>query len=754
MESPASASGKDVAVAADNHGNHQHGGRGRGRGRGNGHKPRNANHTSQRHGRGRRGNDAPKKSAPRDIEGNRGRRKGGNRGRGRGSPLTGTESFPLSSSQESNGGVDTDTFPERVTFEQSRSPGHQSKRGVSINHLVFTTEKRSHPVRIPRSSSSSSSRKHLNHRVFMRETFVQANCHFRVRQGKDYSIFVSDPDKLLDWDDIYEISIPTVEQPTCPICLDPPIAAKITKCGHIYCWHCILHHLALTDSPRRTNCPICEEYVDDSDLRSVQWRVITPPAVGKSFELSLLKRSKESSFVVYKNQWNTLPKDNEDIFNSVDIDHKYFKFLPISNTEMHERVLKRERDQISFEKATLFTVDPFLEEAMRRLSLWEQAHPKESHFISKTRSKEKLEIQDNAAPENTNATFLAPPPMSTAYSSSASGGWQSQTIETNSTQIPDKDTHVQSSDDVPQEKQKKIRKEIAKPEGQDSNAYLFYQATDGQLVFLHPFNIMCLEHEYGKLESCPDKIIGQVLDVQSEIITTEIRKRFRHLNHLPQMTEILRVELDLSRTLSDDTKKHFKKDVEKRKQARKKKANMEKRLHRQMQKEHSSVHSLAQFEVLSSSPSEMTPELMSWLSTSAATDDPSVVAGSPPRLNDTPSFSQAAKLQIQSGPIMSNLEENPPLSASYPPKRSSWVPLQRGKTTTSAKPSKAPATSEELTPDEVEFAPPDHQASFLKGLEGALSDTRKEPTEINQGGKGSKKKKQLLFTTGGNRGYE
>lgn len=55
------------------------------------------------------------------------------------------------------------------------------------------------------------------------------------------------------------------------------------------------------------------------------------------------------------------------------------------------------------------------------------------------------------------------------------------------------------------------------------------------------------------------------------------------------MTEILRVELDLSRTLSDDTKKHFKKDVEKRKQARKKKANMEKRLHRQMQKEHSSV---------------------------------------------------------------------------------------------------------------------------------------------------------------------
>ena len=30
-----------------------------------------------------------------------------------------------------------------------------------------------------------------------------------------------------------------------PICLDPPVCARITKCSHVFCYPCILHYLSL-----------------------------------------------------------------------------------------------------------------------------------------------------------------------------------------------------------------------------------------------------------------------------------------------------------------------------------------------------------------------------------------------------------------------------------------------------------------------------------------------------------------------------
>ena len=42
--------------------------------------------------------------------------------------------------------------------------------------------------------------------------------------------------------------------------------AKMTRCGHIYCWPCILHYLALGEKSWR-KCPICYESVHDTDLK-------------------------------------------------------------------------------------------------------------------------------------------------------------------------------------------------------------------------------------------------------------------------------------------------------------------------------------------------------------------------------------------------------------------------------------------------------------------------------------------------------
>lgn len=56
------------------------------------------------------------------------------------------------------------------------------------------------------------------------------------------------------------------EVPSCPICLYPPTAAKITRCGHIFCWACILHYLSLSEKTW-SKCPICYSSVHKKDLK-------------------------------------------------------------------------------------------------------------------------------------------------------------------------------------------------------------------------------------------------------------------------------------------------------------------------------------------------------------------------------------------------------------------------------------------------------------------------------------------------------
>ena len=44
------------------------------------------------------------------------------------------------------------------------------------------------------------------------------------------------------------------------------VLAKMTRCGHIYCWPCILHYLTLGEQSWR-KCPICYEAVHEKDLK-------------------------------------------------------------------------------------------------------------------------------------------------------------------------------------------------------------------------------------------------------------------------------------------------------------------------------------------------------------------------------------------------------------------------------------------------------------------------------------------------------
>jgi hypothetical protein len=56
----------------------------------------------------------------------------------------------------------------------------------------------------------------------------------------------------------------------CPICLDLVHIPKMTKCGHSYCYLCIIRHMK-SDRSNRLKCPMCLEYIFLQDLKSVKY---------------------------------------------------------------------------------------------------------------------------------------------------------------------------------------------------------------------------------------------------------------------------------------------------------------------------------------------------------------------------------------------------------------------------------------------------------------------------------------------------
>ncbi|GAA5998655.1 RING-type E3 ubiquitin transferase MAG2 [Rhodotorula paludigena] len=176
-----------------------------------------------------------------------------------------------------------------------------------LNHLLgFTLPPRPPPpapTHLPRRSARRSAHSgagggHHAHQsaAWGRERFVHQH-RFVVQPGKDYTVHFADPDIHLDWSDILQVILPVggsaiasvtthrVDQggeehgkPACPICLSEPTAARMTKCGHVFCYPCVLHYLALADpGQKERKCPVCHDFIHAKDLKSVKW--FTPSGV-------------------------------------------------------------------------------------------------------------------------------------------------------------------------------------------------------------------------------------------------------------------------------------------------------------------------------------------------------------------------------------------------------------------------------------------------------------------------------------------
>lgn len=82
-----------------------------------------------------------------------------------------------------------------------------------------------------------------------------------------------------------------------------------------------------------------------------------------------------------------------------------------------------------------------------------------------------------------------------------------------------------------------------------SKYYYFYQADDGQHLYLHNVNMRMLQAMYGNIENSPPIITGKVLQMQNCSMTEDLRRRLKFLQHLPVSCQFEVAEIKMNNSL-------------------------------------------------------------------------------------------------------------------------------------------------------------------------------------------------------------
>ncbi|XP_031778817.1 RING finger protein 10 [Nasonia vitripennis] len=362
---------------------------------------------------------------------------------------------------------------------------------------------------------------------YNKEQFLQANCQFVVTAKGDYSLYLNDPDILVDWKLIQQIRVHSSDNLSCPICLCPPVAGKMTRCGHVYCWPCILHYLALSDKSWR-KCPICYESIHKSDLKSVVEITENALNIGDNISLRLMRREKGTLIAVPVNDIESAPPSTFLSVSENSCQQVYSKLLLAQNADIMD-IIESERVQLKLE----LLEDPhspencFIEQALSELLIREQL------IIDGTPSIETEELQTSQNDENIES-------QNREDVSSINNNVNTKIKE--SLQLLDNDicsTNDQSYNDL------NLSNSDADISTNSQKFYYYYQADGGQNVYLHAMNVKMLEMQYGSLERSPRVISGKLIEKEVGSFTEDLRRRMRYLCHLPVTSQFEIAEIDL-----------------------------------------------------------------------------------------------------------------------------------------------------------------------------------------------------------------
>ncbi|KAI9455916.1 hypothetical protein BJY52DRAFT_1278098 [Lactarius psammicola] len=499
--------------------------------------------------------------------------------------------------------------PKRVT---------KSASSQSLNHLLnFSLPPRqSHQVQsLPRRS-----RRHgTTQGVWNKERFVNAQYRFVMNPLGDYTVHFADPDIFFQWQDILQIIIPRSSalaaaaagggnnpsreegQITCPICLSPPTAPRMTKCGHVYCFQCILHYLGTSENPKWARCPICFDSVNEKQLKSVHW--FTPPShsdednydgtrprpssssisadidpietpkPGSTLRMRLMQRPQITTLALPRS--HTWPSDllppHQAPFHFLPDVYTYAKFMLATPSYLIEN-LRHDLSELASERRTLSELNDalgvaFCDAVEQRLNAQIAKATALDTDVLRAAVDNSLQMERNIM---TNAAFQAK---------------RKQERENAPTPEPsDVPAHYLSTQahyplspsPTPASRGPKPRKNL-NPPPPSTSAYYYYQAASGQPIFLHPLDIKILSAHFGAYAAFPDSIAVRVEAATEGSVDADLRRRCKHLAHTPEGADVVFVEADLEGVVGAEGLRAFEGAIKARRARRREKDRRDER---------------------------------------------------------------------------------------------------------------------------------------------------------------------------------
>ncbi|SCV67732.1 BQ2448_5343 [Microbotryum intermedium] len=537
-----------------------------------------------------------------------------------------------------------------VLRSQQNAPARRKGRQVQdVNHLLgFTLPPRSAPP-LASAPRRSNKRNPAYHGSFDRARYIHT-FRFVVKPDKDYTANLADHDVRLDWADILQVILPTASSalstvsstptatvldqqpgsaPTCPICLSGPTAPRMTKCGHVFCFPCILHYLALADGQKWRKCPVCWDSVYAKDLKVVKWHdAVTSAQYDSSPTADLVALSIEdpSHSLLHDHSRHTTTESHGPTPGGEPLKMRLIRrpqistlALPRSDTWPSEAVPPLRApwnfspDAFTFAKFMLGSPDYLKEELESNMRELEQevstlrrwgrqggtdeelgivfvraamakvteqidkvAHLKTTSVMTarKKALKEIQEIRDRPG-----KLALGPPlPVFSETSSSEVEDAPNELLgirSSNGGRILSGDAPI-FQPGYPRPRPRPQRKNVNPAPALDTDStYYFYQAASGQNIYLHPLDIKILKSHFGTYQGMPDVISVKVEGVDEGSMNDDLRWRCRWLTHLPTSCDVVFIEADLSSVIPVSSLEPYSHALKQRRTKRRDKARRE-----------------------------------------------------------------------------------------------------------------------------------------------------------------------------------
>ncbi|KAJ1514016.1 hypothetical protein HMI55_005041 [Coelomomyces lativittatus] len=348
------------------------------------------------------------------------------------------------------------------------------------------------------------------------QRFLSTSFRFILTPGKEYSLICKDPNAFVPWENVEQVIIPTTTLPHCPICLsESPLIPRVTKCGHVYCFPCLLQlhaypllcgsgpsPLSSTSSwafqkqPAWRYCPVCNDAMYLTDARPVRfWMYLPitlhlspPPYTHLEFQLVRCATTSCLPHVVPMPPFTSC----QQVPTCTDPMALIFsKYTLATSTYLH--------DEIHVPDQTVFT---------------HLSEEQEMHLDPQVLQPWVNNVACSSAShvETTSSSTLSktsPPPSSSSSSSSSSSTSTSKSLSNTCT------LH---------------------------DHYWFYQLADGQRGYVHPTSWKILHHVYGGGTNMPSTLTLACVRSQTSTYTSTLPIPFLH--HLPNGTTFTLIEIN------------------------------------------------------------------------------------------------------------------------------------------------------------------------------------------------------------------